>query len=57
MLSIKIPSANRRFLESNNGARKSHAGPHFTEAIPPGGVTFGRGFKESAVVSLTVSRS
>ena len=28
-----------------------------TEAIQPGGVTFGRGFKESAVVSLTVSRS
>ena len=28
-----------------------------TEAIPPGRVTFGRGFKESAVVSLTVSRS
>ena len=24
-LVIKIPSANRRFLESNNGARKSHA--------------------------------
>ena len=28
-----------------------------TEAIPPGGVTFGRGFKESVVVSLIVSRS
>ena len=25
LLGIKIPSANRRFLESNNGARKSHA--------------------------------
>ena len=24
-LGIKIPSANRRFLESNNGVRKSHA--------------------------------
>ena len=24
-LGIKIPSANRRFLESKNGARKSHA--------------------------------
>ena len=28
-----------------------------TEAIQSGGVTFGRGFKESAVVSLTLSIS
>ena len=41
------------FVRSDTAPATRHTS---TEAMQPGGVTFGKGFKEIAVVSLTVPR-